>query len=450
LKADLILRNVRLIRNQLVDVAITGGYISHMGKQLSVSGAKIDGKGLRLLPGLIDHHIHLLATAAKLASVDLQGSNSADEIAQHLGNARPDSAGWIRAIGYDETAAGLLDRALLDQWVPTYPVRVQDRTGALWMLNSRAIERLGSGPFPPCVERTVTGAPTGRVWRGDAWLGETIGQTPPPLAQLGKALARFGVTGVTDAGARNGPVEAALLSGALPQRLMLMGSEDLPRSSQYTRGPLKLLYDERDLPDLDAIAACIKNARADGRTVAAHCVTLAELLFFFAALDAAGGTHLGDRIEHGSVIPASFIPDIASRRLTVVTQPGFVATRGDRYLAQTPAHERPDLYRLRSLLTAGVPLAAGSDAPYGDANPWIGIRAAQDRKTASHKILGPAERLERDQAISLSMGSFEHPGGPPRQVKIGAPADLILVRADPIEPVCLTMIGGTILHLAIE
>jgi hypothetical protein len=38
-------------------------------------------------------------------------------------------------------------------------------------------------------------------------------------------------------------------------------------------------------------------------------VTEAELVFFLAALEAAGGAQDGDRIEHGSLIPA-----IADRR----------------------------------------------------------------------------------------------------------------------------------------
>jgi predicted amidohydrolase YtcJ len=49
--------------------------------------------------------------------------------------------------------------------------------------------------------------------------------------------------------------------------------------------------------------------------------------------------------------------------LTVVTRPGFVAARGDRYLADVDPAEHDNLWRCGFLLAAGVGVAAGSDAP---------------------------------------------------------------------------------------
>ena len=182
----------------------------------------------------------------------------------------------------------------------------------------------GQPPWPSSVECDVAGRPTGRIWRGDAWLRSVIGGQPPSLARISRALAIYGITAVTDASATNGPAEArifedAIASGQLLQKLTLMGREDLPRSTRFTSGPLKLLYDENALPPLEAVATRIRSGREQGRCVAAHCVTLAELLFFLGALEEAGGAEAGDRIEHGSVIPHSLLPDIARSGLTVVT-----------------------------------------------------------------------------------------------------------------------------------
>ncbi|MEQ1463695.1 hypothetical protein, partial [Salmonella enterica] len=88
--------------------------------------------GCTLLPGLHDHHIHLLATAARRQSVDLAGLLASDAIAAKL---RAAPAATLRAVGYDERAAGIPDAALLDRWEPDRPLRLQDRTGALWVLN---------------------------------------------------------------------------------------------------------------------------------------------------------------------------------------------------------------------------------------------------------------------------------------------------------------------------
>lgn len=448
---DCVLRQVRLDDGTLADVGIAAGRIAAVSRRLGRSDNDWPGDGRLLLPGLADHHIHLLATAARLDSVDLAGlTEAADVVATLRAKAATLAPGaWLRAVDYDERAAGIPDRVLLDRWIADRPLRLQDRTGALWVLNSAALGLIGDPPWPDAVETEGGGQPTGRIWRGDAWLRSRIGGDPPDLAPLGRQLARAGVTAVTDAGAHNGPAEAALLaaavrSGALPQRLTLMGREDFPAAPEYRVGPLKLLYDERDLPSLDPVAARIAAAHTAGRAVAAHVVTEAELVFFLAALQAADGARPGDRIEHGSLIPAGLIAVIAELGLTVVANPGFIAARGDRYLAQVEPEHLPDLHRLASLAAAGVPLLGGSDAPYGPLNPWIAIRAAIARRCASGTVLGADEALSSDAVLRLfCSGGRLHPG---------APADCCLVDPDWREqlgdsddpaPVALTLVGGT-------
>ncbi|MDP3676687.1 MAG: amidohydrolase family protein [Novosphingobium sp.] len=447
---DLILRQARLEDGTLGDVGIASGLIAAMEPRLGRCDNDFPGEGRLLLPGLADHHIHLLATAARLHSVDLAGMTSAVAV---IGELRTKAAmlgpgAWLRAVGYDERAGGIPDHMMLDAWLSDRPLRLQDRTGALWALNSAALALIGDPPWPEAVETDAYGHPSGRIWRGDDWLRSRIGGDPPDLAPLGRQLARCGVTSVTDAGAHNGPGEAALLaaqvrSGALPQRLTLMGREDLPEAAEYCIGPLKLLYDERDLPALDAVAARIVAARAARRAVAAHVVTEGELVFFLAALDSAGGAQPGDRIEHGSLIPANLIGEIAGRGLIVVANPGFIATRGDRYLAEIESSQRVDLHRLASLAAAGIALLGGSDAPYGPANPWTAIASAVRRKCTSGEVLGPREALDPQQALGL----FRTGGA----IRAGAPADCCLIDhdwrervADTIapDPVALTLIDG--------
>ena len=48
-------------------------------------------------------------------------------------------SGWLRGVAYHESVAGPLDRDRLDAWVADRPLRVQHRSGALWMLNSAGI-----------------------------------------------------------------------------------------------------------------------------------------------------------------------------------------------------------------------------------------------------------------------------------------------------------------------
>ena len=164
------------------------------------------------------------------------------------------------------------------------------------------------------------------------------------------------------------------------------------------------LIDERDPPELEALAARIVAARGQGRSVAAHCVTAAELALYLAALDLGGRALPGDRIEHGGSIPAEAIGEVHARGLTVVTNPAFLHDRGDRYLAEVPEAELPDLYRARSLLAAGIELRAGSDAPYASVDPWLGMRAARDRMTLGGRVISPDERIDARAALGLYAG----------------------------------------------
>lgn len=452
--AHLILRHVRPFGGPVTDIAIRDQHIVAIGEHLGHRGPEVEGNGRDVITGLADHHLHLFATAAKNDSVDLSELRVEEDIIAALRSTAISCAPhkWVRGIGFVESDA-LPDRYCLDQWLPDQPLRIQARTGGLWLLNSAALATLGPGPWPDCVECSGDGRPTGRIWRGDEWLRRQIGGDVPSLLQLSSALAALGITSVTDAGAHNGPAEAALFEaafarGELMQKLTLMGREDVPLSHVYARGPLKLLYDETDLPEIGTTAARIRCARDQNRAVAAHAVTLGELLFFLAALEVAGGARPGDRIEHGSMIPLSLTADIAKAGLTVVTQPDFVRTRGDRYRTTISSDEQPDLYRLHSLAFAGISMRAGSDAPYGDINPWAAIDAAIHRRTATGLSLGPEEALTPMHALSLYLTAD--------RIKPGMPADLCLLERPLAQlndsggqsPVCLTLIDGQIVYAA--
>ena len=65
-----LLRHVEVDGRRL-DVRIDGGRVTALGSGLPTAGAEVvDGAGGALLPGLHDHHLHLLASAAALGSLD--------------------------------------------------------------------------------------------------------------------------------------------------------------------------------------------------------------------------------------------------------------------------------------------------------------------------------------------------------------------------------------------
>jgi predicted amidohydrolase YtcJ len=397
----------------------------------------LDASSGALLPGLHDHHLHLFAMAAAASSTPCGPPRvrNAAELALALGSA-VGSTDWLRGVGYHESVAGELTRSDLDALVPGRPVRIQHRSGALWMLNSEGVERVGldRGADTRGVERDASGRATGRLFGLDGWLRERIQATAPPsLAEIGHRLARFGVTGVTDATADNGPAELRALTdaverGDLPQHLVVMGRPDLPEphSDSVERGAVKLLLRDEELPPLDQLEQVIRSAHRDDRAAAIHCVTRAQLVLALSAY-ASAGCHTGDRIEHAAVAPAEAMELLAELPLTVVTQPNFVRERGDAYVVEVEERDRPWLYRCQGFLDAHVPLGAGTDAPFGDADPWLAMRAAVERRTDSGICLGPAERLTPERALALFTSPPGAPGGAPRPIAVGSPADLCLL-----------------------
>jgi predicted amidohydrolase YtcJ len=438
-----------LIRNACVwpgdgpvaDVRITGGRVAERapGLRARPGEADLDAAGGALLPGLHDHHIHLRALAAARASVPAGPPRvrTAAELRAMLGQADAElpAGAWLRCVGYHESVAGELDRRALDGMLAHRPVRVQHRTGALWVVNSAAAALLGLDAADlPGVERDREGRPTGRLWRLDRWLAGRVPGQPAGLAAVSADAAARGVTGFTDAtpeatAADIANIGAAVADGTVAQRVYCMAPVDAgggePGDASVRLGPVKILLDDDTLPPLHELADRMRRAHAAGRPVAVHCVTRVQLILTLAALGAAG-RRPGDRIEHGAVIPAETIPDL--RGLTVVTQPHFVAERGEQYATDVPAEDRPDLWRLGSLMAAGVDVAAGSDAPFGGADPWHVMRAA----TARPGNLGPDEAISPERALGLFVGEPAAPAAP-RRVAPGAPADLVLLRCPPAE-----------------
>jgi predicted amidohydrolase YtcJ len=396
-----------------VDVRVRGGRINRIARdtQPGDGDTVIEANGGALLPGLHDHHIHLLAVAASRHSVWCGPPSVRDRgsLAAALRRAaaavKPD--GWLRGIGYHESVAGPLDRALLDAIVADRPVRVQHRSGQLWVFNTMGSRQTG---LPDA---------NGQLWHGDARLRTRGDLDLVDLAPVGELLAGYGVTGVTDATVTNGPEEATFLRHGLPQSVMVMGDDRLDA------GPRKVVLHDDRLPSLPEMTQVIADSHRRGRVVAVHSVTRGSLLYSLAAFEEAGAEP-GDRIEHGSVIPNEAVPSLARLGLTVVTQPNFVTERGDDYLRDVDVEDRPLLYRLNSLLDRGVAVAAGTDASFGHPDPWRAISAAVCRRTADGAVLGPEERITPERALALFLGDGPEPTRP-RAVGVGAPADLCLL-----------------------
>lgn len=426
------------VEGRLASVVIEDGFVVAVGEDSYAEDASvIDARGGALLPGLHDHHVHLLAMAARRDGVDLDVLDDAASFDHALMTAASSTAdGWVRASGYDEHRHGPLDRHRIDALVGQRNVRVQHRTGLAWVLSTAGLDAVLTNDIPPGVELDLEGQPTGRLLRLDSWLAERIGVSAPSLKELGSELAAFGITGVTDATPNLGAGRIAVLrqavgDGSLPQRLTLLGVHEEERSAVEgwsTVGPAKILVDEVVGLDPDALAKVIEKHHAVGRAVAIHAVSRAETVTAATAL-ALAGIQQGDRIEHGSVLPADLDALLADGGVTVIVQPGLVFERGDHYLNVVDGEDLAFLHRAGSMLSAGVRVAAGSDAPVTSIDPWMAIAAASTRFTRTGQVLGANERVEAATALGWYLTEPLEPGGPVRRVEVGARADLCLLDA---------------------
>ena len=422
------------------DLRCTDGRITAIARELTpMPDEEVVSGAVAVLPGLHDHHLHLLAMAAHRDSVDLgpdRVTGRAD-MARLLVRARASSAdgAWIRAVGYDERAGGRLDRWVLDELVADRPLRIQDRTGHLWVLNSAACTLVDLDADGPDGAERADGVATGRLVDTDDWLGgRTATDRPPDLAPVGTRLASFGVTGVTDATPFDrvddvAPLAGAVASGALTQRVVVTGGPGLagvPAPVGLVTGPVKIMVGDASYPSVDGLASLMTGAHGHGRPVALHCASRIAAVLALAAWESVG-SRPGDRMEHGSVLPPDVVARLAALGITVVTQPGFLYDRGDRYLAEVEPADLPHLYRCASLEADGLGVGGGTDAPFGPDDPWVAMRAAVDRRTRAGAVVGADERVTPARALGLFLSDPATPGGPPRLIGEGGPGDLVLL-----------------------
>lgn len=410
----MLIQRARLLDGAVVDVR-TDQHIVEVAKRLTpMRGESVfDASGHTVIPGLHDHHVHVHSAAAALTSVRVGPREVGDRsgLRAALAGARIGEDGWIRAVGYHESVAGPLDRAALDELAPRTPVRVQHRSGVLWTLNSAGLSRVG---LPEHAD--------GRLRSADpSWSG-ALQRRETGLADVSRTLASYGVTGITDATPDLGVTDIV--------RFAESHRHDELLQHVWCLAPGKRILHDDDL-DLDELSAWIGAHHDAGGVVALHCVTAAQLVVSIAALQTAG-VRQGDRIEHAAVVPEDCLTDLADLGVIVATQPNFVAERGDQYLADVAEDDHAQLWRVASLLAAGIPVVMSTDFPFGDSDPWAAMRAAVNRTTASGEVLGAAERVDARTALAMFLGTPERPTLA-RTVEAGQPADLCVLAADPAE-----------------
>jgi predicted amidohydrolase YtcJ len=230
--ADLIVFNAKIFTGnraqpEATALAVKNGRIYSVGPDAAILGLKnartkvIDAHSRRLIPGIIDAHIHVLNDLAYNYNVRWDGVPTLRQALTMLREQaeRTPEGQWVKVIGgwspyqFKENRFPTLDE--LRAAVPKRPLIVQYAYNRAF-LNKPAMEALGLGTdrFPKMpateIEKDSRGNPTG-VIHGNTWLFvalETMVPQPAFEDQVSSVtysihgLNRFGVTSVIDNGGR--------------------------------------------------------------------------------------------------------------------------------------------------------------------------------------------------------------------------------------------------------
>ena len=485
--ADLVLYNANIVtmargqpRAELV--AVEGGKIVWVGLDKDIDlfrgrAKVINCEGKTIIPGFNDAHIHVIAYASRLLSVDCSPASvaSISDIQHRIRqeSERVPQGTWIKATGYNEFYLAEHrhpTRHELDQAAPGHPVKLTHRSLHACVLNSMGLSLAGIAidtPEPPggLIDRELeTGEPSGLLFGMNAFLSE---QVVPPLSQdelsrgielANRSLLMSGITSVQDATVSNGIKQWQTFlrlkeKGKLVPRVgMMFGLDALdglreqglhPLYGDYVLrlGPVKITLDEvrgRLNPSKEQLNEGVLRAHREGYQVAIHAVEESTVEAAASALEyCLQGAPKADhrhRVEHCSVCPPELLKRLRDVNAVVVTQPAFIYYNGERYLEEVPDTQLPWLYRTRAFLESGLGPAASSDCPVIPCDPLVGIYAAVTRQAESGRVLSPEEAISPEEALAMctlggANASFEE--NVKGSVEVGKLADLVVLSADP-------------------
>jgi len=404
-------------------------------KRVNSNAHVVDARGMFVVPGFIDSHIHFLSGGLGLSSVQLRDARSPAEFTRRIGEfARGVAEGtWIRNGDWDHELWGgeLPRRDWIDRETPNHPVWVRRLDGHMALANSAALRAAGVTRETPDVDggtivRDATGEPTG-VLKDNAQL--LIDRAAPPYSdrELDGALdaamrfvAAQGVTAVHHMGtwddlavferARDARRLATRIYAAVPidswERLRDYVATHGRGDAWLRIGALKgfvdgslgshtaaMLEPFTDAPDdrglfvntIDDLYRWTKGADAAGLHLIVHAIgdlaNRTQLDIYERVIAEHAPRDRRFRIEHAQHLSAADVPRFGALGVIASMQP-YHAIDDGRWAERVIGAERAKLtYAVRSLLDAGARVAFGSDWHVAPPTPLEGIYAAVTRRT---------------------------------------------------------------------
>ncbi|WP_456785793.1 amidohydrolase [Cellulomonas sp. P5_C5] len=475
---DVLLRDARLVDvDGPVDVLLRDGRVAAVGPGLDADAPQVRLDGRWVMPGLWDAHVHLTQWALARRRLDVSGATSAAH-AVSLVAAAPAPPPGTALVGFgfrdglwpDVPTAALLDAVVGDRPV----VLVSGDLHCAWA-STAGLRFLGVGSHPTGLLREAEWLP----------LQGAVDHVPDDVADAlvddaSAAAAARGVVGVVDLEiadnvavwrrrAASRPARLRVRAGVWEEFLDRVVREDLHTGDTVaglvTQGPLKVITDGSlntrtaychdpyaGLTGPNAhgvlavppsrLAPLMAHATRHGLRCAIHAIgDSANAL----ALDAFAESGAAGSIEHAQLVSWEDVERFAALGVIASVQPEHAMD--DRDVADRYWPGRTDrAFAFGSLHRAGVRLALGSDAPVAPLDPWVAADAAVARSRDGRPAWHPEQAIDRRVALESSVD------GRGLTVTVGAPADLVVLDADPLTaplrgmPVAGTVVAGGWTH----
>ena len=269
-----------------------------------------------------------------------------------------------------------------------------------------------------------------------------------------------GITFGLDLGMRTGLGDPMLRLGAM--KIWLDGAGSAGRAAATGREDEPADPDANLVDDPVRMTRMIIDAHRAGWQVAAHAMGDRAVDLLLDALETAGPVaevrSRRHRIEHGGLIRPDQLERIGRLGVVVVIQPVFIPEFGDVLAHSFGADRVGWSIRHRSLLDAGIVVAASSDRPVAPGAPLVGVQAMVERLTGSGRSYGSSERVPALEALRAYTSQAAYAAGVEHEVGSVAPrmlADLVVLDRDPTSvdtsaiaeiDVLATMVGGRAVH----
>jgi len=405
-------------------------------------------------PGFHDSHIHFLMNSYARKQLGLSGAKTIGEALEIVKDAVPKTptGAWLSGRGWDKSLWGEFPtRQMLDTVAPDVPVCLTSKCGHATWANTKALEIAGVtrdtvAPEGGAILKDAEGEPTGILQDRASPLVRRFIPAPTPeimyeaAAEYVPQLWKMGITCVQapDQMGLFGIARSLRMDRDLPIRVALMlpvadfhhiASLGIPQGygdewvwtaqvKMFKDGALgsssALLfepYEHVDTTGLDVtpepglsqkVGECVKAGygiaiHAIGDRAVSECLDAIEK--FRRESKEQGIRH---RIEHAQMIHPKDLPRFRELDVIASVQPSHVVA--DRYMADREWGERSSrAYPFKQLLSHGVKLAFGSDAPVDTPDPIYGIHCAVNRNYPGEdgsKTWHPTECLSVDEAVA--------------------------------------------------